>query len=131
MLPMLLSGKMCYWTSYQLKVFLQIYLCTLSYTYLGQDNKPYLLRDRKVQALRKVSALRKMSDAQVRRLKILPFAKFSKDSTVQLILSEAFQQTTKYVNSLKQKPEFVHVQKFFMHVCVAVGSSKIVYETQA
>lgn len=103
---------------------------SLPHTPVGQDNSANLVSQRKPQALKKAFAIRDMSEEDVLQLKIVPYSKYNANKTVKMILQETFEQTRTYVKALQIHPEHKHISKFFMHVCMSVGSARIVYESR-
>ena len=102
---------------------------SLPHTFVGQDNGSNLVQNHKPEALQKVKAIRAMSTQEVLKLTISPNSHFNANKTVARIIEDTFSQTKTYVRDLQCKPENNHVRAYFMHICVAVGSGKIVYKT--
>lgn len=80
--------------------------------------------------LAKVKILRELSEEAVLQLKVAPFEKFYKNCTMAEVIDKTFLQTEEYAQVLKRDPRYNNITTFYMHVCLAVGSSKILYKTR-
>ena len=66
-----------------------------------------------------------MSKNEVGELAVVPFAKYRSGTTMNEIITDTFQQTSNYAAQVKANPCYSDVAHFYMYVCLAVGSSKI------